>query len=312
MIRIGVVNIDVSHPKAFSEYLKKGDRARYVAVYNDGFRGDDEVEGFIKNYGLEKRCASVEDLADTVDVGFIQGCNWDKHLGYAMPFIERKKPVFIDKPIVGNLADCRKVEQLVKNGAVILGSSSVRYAEEIGAFLSIPESERGKIVTVFGTSGLDEFNYAIHVVEAIGALLGTGAVSTRFAGRGEVDGQACETFLIKYANGTTGVYNAFMGIWHPFEVVIMTTKNTYQFRIETGKVYGQLLDRICDYMETGKNNLAPVTTITESIRVMLAGRISRAQDGKEIKIADIPENDPGFDGTEFARGYAKAASKIYL
>ena len=48
MIRIGVVNIDVSHPKAFSEYLKKGNRARYVAVYNEGFRGDDEVEGFIK------------------------------------------------------------------------------------------------------------------------------------------------------------------------------------------------------------------------------------------------------------------------
>jgi predicted dehydrogenase len=312
MVRIGVVNIDVSHPKAFSEYLKKENRARYVAVYNEGFRGDDEVEGFIKNYGLEKRCKSVEELADTVDIGFIQGCNWDKHLGYAMPFIERKKPVFIDKPMVGNLADCRKVEQLVKNGAVILGSSSVRYAEEIQAFLSIPESERGKIVTVFGTSGMDEFNYAIHVVEAIGGIMGTGAVSTRYAGRADVEGQACETFAIKFANGATGVYNAYLGVWQPFDMVVMTTKSTYHFRIEAGKVYGQLLDRICDYMETGKNRLAPVTTITESIRVMLAGRISRAQDGKEIKIADIPENDPGFDGTEFARGYAKAASKIYL
>ena len=102
------------------------------------------------------------------------------------------------KPIVGNLTDCRKIEQLVKDGAVILGSSSVRYAEEIQDFLKIPEEERGKIVTVFGTSGLDEFNYAIHVVEAIGGLIGTGAVSTRYAGRGEVNGQACETFLIKY------------------------------------------------------------------------------------------------------------------
>lgn len=312
MIKIGVVNIDVSHPKAFSEYLKKGSRARYAAVYNDGFRGDDEVEGFIKNYGLEKRCNSVGELADFVDIGFIQGCDWDRHLGYAMPFLARKKPVFIDKPIVGNLGDCRKVEQLVKDGAVILGSSSVRYAEEITAFLNIPEAERGKIVTVFGTSGLDEFNYAIHVVEAIGGLLGTGAVSTRFAGRGEVGGQACETYVIRYANGATGVYNAFLGIWQPFEVVIMTTKSTYQFRIETGRVYGQLLDRICDYMETGKNALAPVTAITESIRVMLAGRISREQGGKEIAIAEIPENDPGFDGAAFARGYAKAAGKIYL
>src|SRR5665647_3007628 len=110
MIRIGVINIDVSHPKAFSEYLKKDNRARYVAVYNDGFRGDDEVEAFIKNYNLEKRCSNVEELADCVDIGFIQGCNWDKHLEYAMPFIERKKPVFIDKPVVGSMVDCNRLE----------------------------------------------------------------------------------------------------------------------------------------------------------------------------------------------------------
>jgi len=97
--------LNVSHPKAFSEYLKKGNRARYVAVYNEGFRGDDEVEGFIKNYNLEKRCESVEELAEMVDIGFIQGCNWDKHLNYVQPFIDRKKPVFIDKPIVGNLKE---------------------------------------------------------------------------------------------------------------------------------------------------------------------------------------------------------------
>lgn len=47
MIRIGVVNIDVSHPLAFSQILNQEDRARYVAVYNDGFRSDEEVDAFI-------------------------------------------------------------------------------------------------------------------------------------------------------------------------------------------------------------------------------------------------------------------------
>ena len=56
MIKIGAVNIDISHPLVFSEYLKKTQRARYTAVYNDGFREDDEVEAFIKNCQLEKRC----------------------------------------------------------------------------------------------------------------------------------------------------------------------------------------------------------------------------------------------------------------
>ena len=89
-----------------------------------------------------------------------------------MPFIERNKPVFIDKPIVGSFADCRKLEQLAAQGAVILGSSSVRYAEEVDAFLAEPIEERGELMTIYGTAGVDEFNYAIHIIEAIHQLAG--------------------------------------------------------------------------------------------------------------------------------------------
>ena len=138
MIRIGAVNIDTSHPLGFGEVMEKDDRARYVGVYNDSFRPDSEVEGFIRRFGLEKRCNTLEELAAMCDIGFIHGCDWDDHLRCAMPFIEQGKPVFIDKPLVGNLADCRRVDQLVKDGAVILGASSARYAYEVQQFLALP------------------------------------------------------------------------------------------------------------------------------------------------------------------------------
>ena len=98
MIRIGAVNIDTSHPLGFGEVMEKDDRARYVGVYNDSFRPDSEVEGFIRRFGLEKRCNTLEELAAMCDIGFIHGCDWDDHLRCAMPFIEQGKPVFIDKP----------------------------------------------------------------------------------------------------------------------------------------------------------------------------------------------------------------------
>jgi len=312
MIRIGVVNIDVSHPLAFSQYLHKGNRARYAAVYNDGFRGGDEVEAFIAKQGLEKHCRSIEELAEMVDIGFVQSCNWNNHIKQAMPFIKKGKPVFIDKPIVGNIKDCKAIETLAANGAVILGSSSVRYAQEIVNFAGQPESERGKILNVFGTSGVDEFNYAVHVVEGIEGIVGSGAQSCAFMGRSNIDGKICETFFVKYANGVTAAYNTFQGAWQPFEFVIMTTKATYQFRVDTAKIYAALLDRICDYMETKKNSLAPVPALTESVRIMLAGRISRERGGGECRLADIPDNDPGYDGKEFERAYAAAAKKIYV
>jgi hypothetical protein len=309
MYKVGAVNIDTSHPVGFADTLLKGDRARYVAVYNDSFRDDKQVEAFIEKFKLEKRCNSLEELADYVDIGFIHSCNWDDHVKQAAPFIERGKPVFIDKPIVGSLADCKIFEDFAAQGKPILGSSSVRYCEEIEQFLAVPEEERGKIVTVFGTSGIDEFNYGIHIVEAIGALVGTGAQSCKFVGRASVEDKTCETYMAKFASGVTAVYDTYWPNYHPFEVVIMTTKTTYQFRVDVSKIYSALLTRIFDYMDTGRK-MADMTDLTESIKIMLAGKISRENGGIEVKLSDIPKGDPGYDGAEFARGYGASSKDI--
>ncbi len=312
MIRVGAVNIDSSHPMAFAEYFEKGARARYTAVYNDGFRGDEEVNAFIKRFNLEGRCGGIDELAERVDIGLVHSCNWGRHIQDALPFIRRGKPVFVDKPLVGSLSHCKAIEELEQKGAVILGSSSVRYAVEIMDFLKRPEEERGKIVNIFGTAGVDEFNYGIHIVEAICTLAGAGAVFTRFAGHTVVDGKTCETYFVGFENGVTAVYNTFTGVWQPFELVVMTTRSTYQFRVDSSKVYCPLLDMICDYMETGKNAFATVRQLTDSIRVMLAGRLSKQQNCAEVKLRHIPEDDPGYDGDRFEHDYAIAATKIYL
>jgi len=309
MKKIGVVNIDTSHPNAFSEYLTKNGRAQYTAIYNDGFRSNDEVNGFMKKLHMENHCTSIEALADITDIGFVQSCNWDKHVAHALPFLRKGKPVFIDKPIAGNIRDCRTIEKLAQDGAVILGSSSVRYCSEIAEFMAKPEEERGKILTVFGTAGVDEFNYAVHIVEGICAILGTGAETVQFMGRSKTDGKICETFFITWSNGSNAVYNTFQGTWQPFEMVIMTTKSTFQFRIDTSKLYGALLDRICDYLESEKNTLAPVPVLTESIKIMLAGRISRENNGRPAALNSIPDDDPGYDGTKFEKEYGAAQSK---
>jgi hypothetical protein len=312
MIRIGVVNIDTSHPLAFSEILMKEKRARIVGVYNDGLRGDDEVELFISKFGLEKRCSGVEELAEIVDIGFIQGCNWNTHLDHVGAFFDRNKPVFIDKPIVGNIADCSKLLDYVKQGKVILGSSSLRYADEICNFVYRPIEDRGEIINVFGTCGMDEFNYGIHVVEAIGGFLGTGAQKAVYTGKGEVAGNICETYTISFVCGTTATYHTLQGGWLPCHFLVTTTTDVHCVPVDISKVYIPLLDRICDYMETGINTLADIDSLIESIKIMLAARLSRENNGGEVALDDIPINDPGFDGAAFSREYAAKAKKIYL
>lgn len=311
MIRIGAVNIDTSHPLGFGEALEQIGRAKYIGVYNDSFRNNAEVDGFIRRFGLEKRCNSLDELADMCDIGFIHGCNWDDHLRCAQPFLARNKPVFIDKPLVGNLEDCSRVEELTAAGAVILGCSSARYCYEIQEYLNRPVHERGETVQLFGTSGVDEFNYGIHIVEAAGAILGTGAQWVKYLGRSCADGKYCESYYVQYANGKSFLYNTFTGIWQPFALTIMTTKTTHQFTVDSSRLYRALLEQICNYMENKPNLLVPVTDLLESVRIMLAGSASRSADGKPIFLSELTPCQPSFNGGRFWQTYAASAGSMY-
>lgn len=311
MIRVGAVNIDTSHPMGFAEVMEKDNRARYVGVYNDSFRNDAEVEGFIRRFGLEKRCESLEELADMCDIGFLHGCDWDDHLRCAQPFLDRGKPVFIDKPLVGNLRDLHRVEALVKNGAVILGASSARYAYEIQEFLAIPVEERGEIVQVFGTAGVDEFNYGVHIAEAIGGILGDGAQWVQSLGRGQAGGKYSESYYVQYASGQSAMFNTFTGTWQPFVLTIMTTKTTYHFRMDSNRLYAALVEQICNYMEGKPHILAGPDTLLESVKVMLAAAESRALGGEKVALSQLREDGTCYDGKAFWKTYGAASGPMY-
>jgi hypothetical protein len=311
MYQIGLVNIDTSHPDAFGEYLLAHGRARYAAVYNDSFRDDRQVAGFIKKYNLDCRCGSIEELAEMTDIGFIQGCNWDLHLSQAMPFLARNKPVFIDKPIVGSLADCIKLDQLAAQGCRIWGSSSLRYCDELTRFMALPPDERGEVLNFYGTCGVDDFNYGIHIIEAMGALLDHPAACT-YLGGANTAGITCDTYHVHFADGKTGVYSLVSGTYVPFEITLITTKQVFQIHINTKNLYGALLDRICDALDGDEARLAPVGKLTESIRIALAGLKSRVSGGQPVRLASLSPDDPGYDGAAFQATYAAKATPRYL
>lgn len=321
MIRFGAVNIDTSHPLGFAEVLETSSRAKYTAVYNDGFRGEDEVEGFIKRFGLEKRCETLDELADSCDIGLIHGCNWDDHLRCAEPFWKKGKPVFLDKPVVGSVAGIRRLEEFVRGGAVVLGASSARYAYELQQFMQTPEDERGRVVHVLGTAGVDEFNYGVHVVEAIGGILGQGAQWVQYMGRGEVPRTAqpvpegatpySESYYVQFEDGQSAVYTTFTGVWQPFVLTAITTKTTWTAKLDSARLYAALIDQLCDYMENKPNLLAGPAALMESVKIMLAGKASRENGGGRVFLAELPE-DTAFDGAAFTKSYAATAGKIYV
>lgn len=310
MFKIGTVNIDTSHAPSFAEILLKGDEGRYTAIYNDGFRTDDEVNSFIERFGLEKRYTDLSEMAKNIDIAFIQSCNWDDHVKQAMPFIEANVPVFIDKPIAGNLADLKTFEQLDKEGKVILGTSAMRYTYEHESFFAIPEEERGNIIHISVMVGVDEFNYAIHAVESIMGFIGDiTPISTRFIGTSTVGDVPCDSYYIVFENGATACYHICKKGWQPSTALVMTSKTSFAYKIDSNKVYEAMLKQVCAYMAGKENKLATVKQMTDSVKIMLAGIKSAANDGKTELISELTEADPSFDGKAFEEFYAASQRK---
>lgn len=313
MKKIGLVNIDTSHPFSWAEEMQKDAKLdmQYAMVFNDGFRGDDEVNWFINKYNMLGRAASIEELAEKCDIGFVQSCNWDKHVEQAMPFVNAGKPVLLDKPLVGSVKDIAKVRKLVADGADIIGSSSARYAAEVQEFMAIPVEERGEVVAVYGESGVDEFNYGVHIGEILSEIAGAPAVSCKFTGATVRDGAKCEIYTVRFENGVVGTYCTFLSGWRPFNVSIMTTKTSTCFKIDSSKIYKALLDRVSETLKTGERKTADIERILNVSEFMLCGKRSRdVENGKEVYIEDLKEED-SFDGYAFERAYAAGAAPMY-
>jgi len=314
MIRIGTVNIDTSHPKTYNNILLKGERARYTAICNLGFRGREEVEGFKKLSGATEEYDTVEEMAKHVDVGFIHTVDWDKKLDYVEAFVKAGKPVFLDKPTAGNMKDVQRLRKLNAEGAMLLGSSCMQYCDEVTNFLAIPVEQRGEIVHVYTTVGNDEFDYAMHAVSLMkGFFNNAKPVSARMCGSGDVNGMHSETYFFTFEGGKTASFTTTFGKWQASYTTIMTNKGVYTIpAINTPAAYEKIMDLVCTSVETKERHTADIEDLIDVSLALFAGKISRENGGKEVKISDIPDDYEGFNGTEFAIGYSKRAGKLFI
>ena len=309
MFRIGCVNIDTSHPVAFANKMNEAQLdMRYTAIFNDGFRDDSEVKDFMTKHNIQRRYTSLQEMAKNIDIAFIHDCNWDKHVDHAIPFIEAGIPVFLDKPLVGNLKNCLRLEDLVKKGADILGSSSLRYAFDIQELKNKIFDNDETIATVYGTNGMDEFNYGIHIMEGIHGLIGPGAYSTKYLGASGNGIKPVEQFQVKWNNGIQIIYQIHLKQAQPFHLLITTDKATHHLQVDTSKIYLALLKRIEAFLKE-KKPLAPIAELTEAIKVYLAGKKSKETGGRKIPIHDLDMNDTSFDGYAFEKEYSSTVKR---
>jgi len=299
MLRIGMVDLDTSHPGAWIKIIRElNSGADVVAVYDGGAVYE---KGYAKEFaaqsGVASVCESLDEMVELVDVAFIHGVNWDLHVERARPFIEAGKGVFIDKPMAGNIGDLDTILKWHESGAGITGGASPRDCREVMDWKSNLAADE-RIISVFASTSLDEFNYACHAVEMIGGLLGRGARSVDYIGGG-----TSEIYRIVYEPNLQVILQLECPSHH-FFMAVTTDKNIYHFRVDPAGIYEAIVRRLIPFFKGDGNAVSPMTELIESIRILLCCRKAR-ETGASAALRNLSASDAGFDGASFAKKYRK-------
>ncbi|MGD0043969.1 MAG: Gfo/Idh/MocA family oxidoreductase, partial [Isosphaeraceae bacterium] len=146
----------------------------------------DRVAGYTKElhdkYGVEI-VDSIDELLKKMDVVLLESVDGRPHLAQARAVFQARKPVFIDKPVGGALADAIAIYELAReSGTPCFSSSSLRFSPGIAGMKNDPKV--GDVIgcDAYGPCYLEEhhpdlFWYGVHGVETLFTIMGTGCQS---------------------------------------------------------------------------------------------------------------------------------------
>jgi hypothetical protein len=297
-LKAGIIGLDTSHVVAFTQVLNnpkaKGvlSRVRIVAAYPGGSadipESKNRVEGFTKTlrdkYQVEI-VDSIDELLKKVDVVFLESVDGRPHLEQVKPVFQAKKPVFIDKPIAGSLADAIEIFRLAKeSGTPCFSSSSLRFSAGIQAARNDPKLGDVLGCDAYGPCSLeshhpDLFWYGIHGVETLFTIMGPGCVSVT-----RVQTKNGEFVTGQWKDGRVGTFRGIRGGKADYGALVFGSKGIGPSGGYGG--YEPLVVEICKFLESGKPPVSAEETL-EIYAFMEAADESKRQGGKPVALESV-------------------------
>jgi hypothetical protein len=221
---------------------------------------------------------TVTELCRHVDAVMIENVDGRPHLKHAIDVIKAGKPLFIDKPLAGTLADCLKIYRLGKRHKVpVFSSSSLRFAKTT---LAARAGKHGKVLRceTFSPAHLephhpDLFWYGIHGVESLFTVMGPGCVSVKRSttedGKIEVTGT--------WKDGRVGIFREGKGYGGTAKC------ESGEHPVGGYEGYAPLVEAAVKFFKSGKSPVTARETL-EIYAFMQAADESKAANGKEVPL----------------------------
>jgi predicted dehydrogenase len=138
MYRIGIIGTENSHAMAFSKIINQVDpetgKLRYPDARVSGVFGPDpaSTQKIMDEVGVDFIAKDPQEFFGKVDAMCVTSRKGSLHYQYAIPFIEKGMPVFVDKPFTSDFAEGeRLIAAAKKSGSKLCGGSTVRLVMDV-------------------------------------------------------------------------------------------------------------------------------------------------------------------------------------
>ncbi|HXK60504.1 MAG TPA: Gfo/Idh/MocA family oxidoreductase [Acidobacteriota bacterium] len=298
-LRAGMIGLDTSHVPAFARLFNEAPAGselggiRVVVGYPGGTdipASRDRVGKFtqmLRDMGVEI-VDTIPDLLARVDVVLLESVDGRIHLEEAIPVIKAGKPLFIDKPLAGSLADAIIIREMAKKHKVPwFSSSSYRVTGSIQDLRK--NSEIGEIVgaATWGPCSYqpgipDMFFYGIHGIEALFTMMGPGCQTVARTQTPDTD------LLVGVWKGDrVGTYRGIRKNKASFGAVAYGSLGIAQAERGSGlSGYEALCHAIARFFKTGVTPVTPEETL-ELFAFMEAADESKRQGGCAVSVEAV-------------------------
>jgi hypothetical protein len=298
-LRAGIIGLDTSHVVAFTRILNnpnnQGDLAgvRVVAGYPGGSpdipASKDRIDGFTRTLREQLQVEivpSIEELLKKVDVVLLESVDGRPHLAQARPVFAARKPVFIDKPVAGSLADAIQIYNLARETRTpCFSSSSLRFAPAVQEIRATPN----KVGEILGCESYgscptephhpDLFWYGIHGVEILFTIMGAGCESVV-----RIHTRDTDKVVGVWNNGRIGSFRGIRAGRADYGATVFG--RTAISPVSGSGGYEPLVREIARFFKTGQAPVPPEETVN-MFAFMEAADESKRQSGRPVAIADV-------------------------
>ena len=292
-LRVGIIGTDTSHVPAFTKLLNDGSDpnhiagARVVAAFKGGSKdiphSIDRVDKYADEIHTKWGVEIVPDIATLVakvDVVLIESVDGRPHLEQARPVIAAHKPFFVDKPLAATLDDAREIARLAQAANVKwFSASSLRWGQ-IATEMKFADAT-GAIT--WGPGPFEEHHpvdlawYAIHPIETLFVLLGTGCEEvTRIAGKDMDETTCC------WKDGRIGTVRSLRP-YGEYGAIVFRPKQVVHSPEKPKAGYLPLVQDIVKFFQTGVVPVPNAETL-EIMAFMDAAQRSKEAGGKPMHL----------------------------